>query len=94
MIKIGEKIRQQRVIKGYSQEYMSFALEISQAAYSKIERDETELSVTRAYQIAEVLEISPFSLLPQPKFSNSVDLSFLGKAKGFLIRLGKKITAA
>lgn len=66
---IGEKIRIQRQIKNYTQEYMSWALEISQAAYSKIERDETELSISRIYAIAEILEISPFTLLPPPKYS-------------------------
>ena len=69
---IGEKIRIQRMIKGYSQEYMAFMLEISQAAYSNLERDETEMTITRIYEISEILEISPFELMPKPKFGSVI----------------------
>lgn len=62
---IAAKIRVQRMIKGYSQEYMAFRLNISQNAYSKLERGETELTVRRFYEIAEILEISIDSLLPE-----------------------------
>ena len=73
---VGEKIRIQRVIKKYSQEYMAFMLDISQPAYSKIERDETELTISRIYEIAEILEISPFTLLPPPKHGSSIALRY------------------
>lgn len=66
-LNLGEKIRQKRVVKGYSQEYMAFELNISQNAYSKIEREETELSVKRLFRIAEILGISVFDLLPSSK---------------------------
>jgi transcriptional regulator with XRE-family HTH domain len=72
---IGEKIRIQRVIKGYSQEYMSWVLEISQAAYSNLERDETKMTIRRVYEIAEILEISPFELMPKPKFGLAINLA-------------------
>ncbi|AOM75953.1 helix-turn-helix domain-containing protein [Pedobacter steynii] len=62
---IAAKIRVQRMIKGYSQEYMAFRLDISQNAYSKLERGETKLTVRRFYEIAEILEISIDSLLPE-----------------------------
>lgn len=69
---VGEKIRLQRLTKKYSQEYMAFLLDISQAAYSKIERDETELTLKRIYEIAEILEISPFTLMPKPKHGAAI----------------------
>ncbi|QJD95969.1 helix-turn-helix transcriptional regulator [Mucilaginibacter robiniae] len=69
----GNRIRIQRLMKNYSQEYMAFELGISQAAYSKIERDETELSIRRIYAIAEILEISPFVLLPRPKYGTGIN---------------------
>lgn len=69
----GNRIRIQRLMKNYSQEYMAFELGISQAAYSKIERDETELSIRRIYAIAEVLEISPFVLLPKPRYGTGIN---------------------
>jgi transcriptional regulator with XRE-family HTH domain len=73
---VGEKIRIQRTIKNYSQEYMAFMLEISQPAYSKIERDETELTIQRVFDIAEILEINPFTLLPKPKHGAGIRLTW------------------
>ena len=70
---IGNKIRIQRLIKNYSQEYMAFMLDISQPAYSKIERDETDLSLRRVYEIAEILEINPFSLMPPSKYNIGIN---------------------
>lgn len=68
---IGEKIRIHRLTRSYSQEYMAFMLDISQAAYSNLERNETEMTIKRIYEIAEILEISPFELMPKPKFGLS-----------------------
>jgi transcriptional regulator with XRE-family HTH domain len=73
---VGEKIRLQRLAKKYSQEYMAFMLDISQAAYSKIERDETELTIQRIFDIGEILEINPFTLLPKPKHGTGINLAF------------------
>jgi transcriptional regulator with XRE-family HTH domain len=73
MDSIGEKIRVQRLVKNYSQEYMAFMLDISQAAYSNLERETTELTMRRVYEIAEILEISPFMLMPKPKFGTYVN---------------------
>jgi len=69
---IGDIIRNQRVQKGYSQEYMAHHLNISQNAYSKIERGDTEVTVKRVYEVAEVLGVSVYELLPQAKASSSV----------------------
>jgi transcriptional regulator with XRE-family HTH domain len=73
---VGEKIRLQRLTKKYSQEYMAFALNISQAAYSKIERDETELTIQRIFDIGEILEINPYTLLPKPKHGSGITLTY------------------
>lgn len=73
---VGEKIRIQRLTKKYSQEYMAFMLNISQAAYSKIERDETELTVQRVFDIAEILEISPCTFLPKPKYGSGINFTY------------------
>jgi transcriptional regulator with XRE-family HTH domain len=70
---IGEKIRIRRLTKNYSQEYMAFMLEISQAAYSNLEREETKLTIDRIYEIAEILEMSPFELMPKPKFGTGIN---------------------
>ncbi|MBE7178481.1 MAG: helix-turn-helix transcriptional regulator [Mucilaginibacter polytrichastri] len=71
---IGEKIRMKRLSKNYSQEYMAFNLEISQAAYSKLERGETEISVSRTYEIAELLECSPQEFMPKPRYGQAIHL--------------------
>ena len=53
MENIIEKIKDIRKSKGYSHEYMAHKLEMSQPAYSKIEKNETVLSVDRLFKIAE-----------------------------------------
>lgn len=80
----GKEIRIQRTIKGYSQEYMANRLGISQNAYSKIERDETKLTLERLYDITEILEISVYKLLPERKSGNAINLSNL---KAYYMRL-------
>ncbi|MDB5143390.1 MAG: helix-turn-helix protein [Mucilaginibacter sp.] len=94
---VGEKIRLQRLTKKYSQEYMAFMLDISQPAYSKIERDETELTIQRIFDIAEILEINPFTLLPKPKHGASIRLTYyhtLEKLRKFWKRAKEKKLAA
>jgi len=92
---VGEKIRLQRLTKKYSQVYMAFMLDISQAAYSKIERDETELTVQRIFDIAEILEINPYTLLPKPKHGSGIRLTYyhtLEKIRKFWYRAkGKRL---
>ncbi|SDL89260.1 helix-turn-helix domain-containing protein [Chryseobacterium taihuense] len=58
-----EKIKEYRKKKGFSHENMAEELHISQAAYSKIEKNETKLTVDRLYQIAEILEAPVYELL-------------------------------
>jgi len=73
----GENIRIRRLTMNYSQTYMAFMLEISQAAYSNLERDETKLTVERVFEIAEILKISPFELMPKPKSGIAIYLNAL-----------------
>jgi len=86
MDKVGEKIRIQRLIKNYSQEYMAFELEISQGAYSNIERNATAISLERVFEIAEILEISAFDLMPKPRFGSGINQAFFA---GAIIKLKK-----
>lgn len=58
-----EKIKEYRKKKGFSHENMADELHISQAAYSKIEKNETKLTVDRLYQIAEILDTPVYELL-------------------------------
>jgi transcriptional regulator with XRE-family HTH domain len=80
MENIIEKIQNIRKRKGYSHEYMALKLEMSQPAYSKIEKNETVLSVDRLFKIAEILEtpivdildINPNTIYQQELHDNSV----------------------
>lgn len=53
---LGTKIRKIRELKGLSQENMAHALEMSQAGYGKIERDEVSVTYDKLNRIAEILE--------------------------------------
>jgi transcriptional regulator with XRE-family HTH domain len=53
---IGHKIRSIRELKGFSQDYVSSKLNISQNALSKIERGEIKLSFEKTCDLAKVLE--------------------------------------
>ncbi len=59
----GEKIRQIRLLKGFSQENMADMLGISTTAYGDIERNKTELTISRATEIAKVLSVGIVDLM-------------------------------
>lgn len=56
--KIAKQIGEIRKSKEYSQEYMATKLNISQQAYQKIESGKTNISLSCALSIAEILEIN------------------------------------
>lgn len=58
-----ENIKIIRKNKGISHEAMALNLGISQAAYTKLEKSETKLTVDRLFKIAEVLEVRMEDLL-------------------------------
>lgn len=60
---LGEKIRKVRKLKGFTQEYMAAQLEISQRAYSKMEREEIKLDWPRIQNIADILGLDPADLI-------------------------------
>jgi|SRR5690554_6925736 len=61
--RIGKKIKQLRELKNYSQEYMAKNLNMSIPGYGRIERNEVDVSIERAHQIANVLGISITELI-------------------------------
>ena len=56
---IGNKIKNIRELKNFTQEYMAEKLDISQAAYSKMEKGDTKISPDKLNKIAEILEVNP-----------------------------------
>ncbi|GAA4440471.1 hypothetical protein GCM10023091_24160 [Ravibacter arvi] len=61
--RITARIRQTRLVKGYSQEYMAYRLGISQQSYSRLECGRQILRISQLVLIAEVLELRPEELL-------------------------------
>lgn len=73
---IGSTIREIRKKKGISQADIAGELDVSIAAFSKIERGLTNIPVLRLEQIAIVLNTSIFTLLGVPKIDVSkIDVS-------------------
>lgn len=70
---VGEKIKKIRELRNFTQEYMADRLEMTQAGYSKIERGQTDLSMSKLDEIAKVLEVrvEDILLFDQQKFFNS-----------------------
>jgi transcriptional regulator with XRE-family HTH domain len=60
---LGEKIRYYRTLKGWGQEQMANKLDLSLPAYSKIERNITDVGFKRLTQIAKVFGITVVELL-------------------------------
>jgi transcriptional regulator with XRE-family HTH domain len=56
-MKIGEKIRKIREMKGISQEAIATHLDITPQAFGKIEREETKLNFDRIQKIANYLHV-------------------------------------
>ena len=71
---IGLRIRKLRTDKEFNQASMAEELGLTAGAYAKIERGETDLTVTRLFQIAEVLEVPVYDILEEKgagkKFKN------------------------
>ncbi len=75
-MKVGEKIRKMRDLKGLSQENMAQAMGISTSAYGKIERDETEITLAKLEEIAKVFQVNVIDILKfdeQSVFINTFD---------------------
>lgn len=71
---IGHKIKNIRELKNLTQEYMAEKLDISQAAYSKLEKGEIKISDEKLLQISNVLEVRPdvIKSFDSQKYFNSV----------------------
>lgn len=76
---IGYKIKGIRELKNLTQEYMAEQLDISQAAYSKLEKGTTKISQDKLNKIAEVLEVNPEDI---SDFDNKRVLNSFNNIKG------------
>ena len=90
MKSLGEKIRYYRNLKNWSQEEIAHKLDISLPAYSKIERNLTDLNFSRLKQIARVLGISPAELISSSTEQHNLQ-KLLHERDKEIIRLQKQI---
>jgi len=60
---IGKKIKQLRELRNFTQNHMAENLGMSIGGYGKIERDETDITLTRLTQIAEILKTDLSTIL-------------------------------
>jgi transcriptional regulator with XRE-family HTH domain len=60
---LGNKIKKIRELKNFTQEYVAEQLGMSQSGYSKLEADETDVSLSRIEQIATTLGLTINDLL-------------------------------
>ena len=60
---VGEKIKKLRELKNYTQQHMAEELDLSLSGQGKIERNETDISVSKLEKIAKILETDISSIL-------------------------------
>lgn len=62
-MKVGESIKKLRELKNLTQQHMATELDLSVSGYGKIERDETDVSISKLERIAEVLGVDMNTIL-------------------------------
>lgn len=77
-MKTGDKIRGLRILKGLSQENMADLLDLNVLAYGEIERNKTDLKMSRLEQIASILEVPVGEIL---RFGETVS-NFFDQCRG------------
>lgn len=60
---IGKKIKQLRELRNFTQAYMADELGMSLGGYGKIERNETDITISKLNQIAEILNTNLATIL-------------------------------
>ncbi len=63
MKEIIDNIKKFRELKSFTREMMADKLEMSVSGYSKLERGEVDLTLTKLYKIADLLEVSVSQIL-------------------------------
>ena len=63
MLNIGENIKKLRELKSITREQMAANLGMSTSGYNKIERNETDLTISKIQKIAEILQVDIAQIL-------------------------------
>lgn len=64
-IEIGRLIRKKRTEKRITQEALALLCGIDRSYFGRIERGEVNITVLKLYEIANILKVEPFQLLPE-----------------------------
>jgi transcriptional regulator with XRE-family HTH domain len=70
-----DNIKSISVQRGFSHEYVTLELDMSQAAYCKIESMKTRLSVRHLYKLAEIFEVPVSHLISNETDKMTLSLS-------------------
>ncbi len=62
-LNIGNSIKKYRELKDITREHMAAELDMSLSGYSKIERNEVDLTISRIQQIAQILQVDISQIL-------------------------------
>jgi len=91
---LGKKIRALRQEKGWTQGDVAVKLNITVAAFSKIETQVTDVSLSRIEELAEIFKVSIVELLglEVPGGQNNSNTEELKQAKETIDRLNAKIS--
>lgn len=71
MNKIGNKIRQLREMKGFSQDCIAMELGISQSSYARLEKKDCRINITRLIHIANILKTTVTELIDEASLTVS-----------------------
>lgn len=66
---LGERLKQARILKNISQEYMANALNVSQKTYSNFENNKSSPSFSQIEEISKILETSVLFFLAEEKMA-------------------------
>ena len=86
---LGEKLKQARLTKNFSQEYMAEVLQISQKTYSNFENNKTKPDFCQIEEISKVLETSILEFLTDNSFQFNTHNNER-RNNGFVINKKKK----
>ena len=81
---LGEKLKQARLTKNFSQEYMAEVLQISQKTYSNFENNKTKPDFSQIEEISKILETSILEFLTDNSFQFNTQINEGGN-NGFVI---------
>ena len=71
---VGYRIRKIRESKDFNQQQIADKLEITAGAYAKIERGETDPSISRLFEIAQIFKVDIITLVQDPSAKVSGDI--------------------